>query len=412
MGITETAYYKTKTVKAELINASGALPVGCRRLNGKIVPALSPVNVVTRSYEADVHFASFCNATHKFYLHVGTRMFSGADGLNPKQGVSLTAAAPFILEERENGAWQARLIGDKRCVVDAVGAEKILLKAYNFAVRGGILKSGRLFAADLNEGVKLRWSGEGGSADWVENISGAGWLYLSGSEGNILELAELDGNIIAVREHGLTVISAYGTPENFKVLNVIAKTHLIYGHTVAVAGGKLLFCTQDGVYSFNGNKTEKLKNTLDGEILTPEYAAVSGNTYFYCGTSKSLGRSVIVALDISDGEAYIIDFPAQALVVSGKLFAYSSTQNCLPDSGGGFSFKSGAENFGTLQKKTLKYVDVSCGGRFDVEVECDGYIRRFYGVKHRLTANMCGVNFKVTVFGRDEISGICAVAEV
>lgn len=412
MGITETAYYKTKTVKAELIKKNGALPIGCRRLNGKIAPALSPVNIYTRSYEADVHHAAYCRATHKFYLHVGSRLYSGEDGLKPQQGLSITAASPFTIEERENGVAQIRLIGDVRCIIDAVGAEKVSLKAYNYAVRGGIMKSGRMFAVDTNDALKLRWSGEGGSADWVEGISGAGWLYLGGKEGDILELAELNGNVIAVRERGLTVISAYGTPENFKVLNVIAGTSAIYGRTVAVAGGKLIFCTQDGVYSFDGAKTEKSDNSLEGEILNPEYATVSGNTYFYCGTSKSLGRRVIAALDMSDGEAYIIDFPAQALAVSDRLYAYSSIQNCLPETGGAFSFTCAAENFGSPRKKTLKYVDVCCGGKFDAEVECDGYVRRFNGLKRRLTANMRGVNFKITVFAQDEIDSICAVAEV
>lgn len=387
------------------------MPIGCRRLNGKIIPALSPVNVVTRPYEADVHHAAYCSATKKFYLHVGSRLFYGADGFRPQQDMSLTAASPFTIEERENGVAQIRLIGDKRCIIEAAGSEKLSLKAFNYAVRGGIMKSGRLFAVDLNDAFKLRWSGEGGSTDWVEGISGAGWLYLGGKEGGILELAELNGNVIVVRERGLTVISAYGTPENFKVLNVIAGTCAIYKRTIAVAGGKLIFCTEDGVYSFNGAKTEKLENSLDGEILTPEYAIVSGNTYFYCGTSKSLGRHVIAALDLSDGEAYIIDFPAQALAVSDRLFAYSSLQNCSLETGGEFSFTSAAENFGSPREKTLKYVEVSGAGPFDVEVECDGYVRRFKGVKHRITANMRGVNFKVTVLGRGEISNICAVAE-
>ncbi len=84
----------------------------------------------------------------------------------------------------------------------------------------------------------------------------------------------------------------------------------------------------------------------------------------------------------------------------------------MPDTGGKFSFTSAAENFGSPREKTLKYVDVNGFGRFDAKVECDGYVRLFRGVKRRLTANMRGVNFKITLSGQGEISSICAVAEV
>ncbi len=410
--MTATAFPKTKTVQADVIAQKGALAVGCRRFEGKIIPALSPLNAVTRKTASSVHMAGFSAATGKFYLHAGTRIYYSLDGLNLTQGVMFTAQAPFMLEERDADKAQMRIVGDTRCVVESAGAANSSLKAYNYAVRGGILKNGRLFAVDLNDGLKVKWSGEGGSCDWVEGISGAGWLYLGGNEGEISELVALNGNIVAVRERGLTVISAYGSPENFKILNVSAHTPQIYGHTAQVYGGKLYFCAEESVYCFDGARVEKCSNSLAEEILTPQYAAVYDGIYYYCGLSKLLERQVIGALDIKSGECYIIDFPAEALAVRDRLFAFSQNQCCSPKVGGDFSFTSGNIDFGTSGKKVLKRVEIYTAEPVDVEVFCDGKIRRFNGVKRVLTANTCGVNFKITVLGKSEIKGIYAYGEI
>lgn len=409
--MTATAFPKTKTVKADVIAQSGALGIGCRRQKGEIVPALSPLGTLTRRTVGPVLMAEFSGATNKFWFFDGARLYCPEEA-KINNATLFSASVPFLIDERENGNAQTRIIGDSRCVVAVAGASGMVTKIYNNSVRGGILKSGRLFAADLNDGLKLKWSGEGGSADWVEGISGAGWLYLGGTEGKIVELAELNGNIVALRERGLTVISAYGNPENFKVLNVNAQTPQIHFRTARVAGKKLYFCAGESVYCFDGVRVAKVENSLDGEILTPAYAAVLNGIYYYCGESKSLKRKVIAALDIADGECYLIDFPAEGVAAGNGLCAISQSECCFPKSGGTFTFESGEINFGTPHYKTLKKIEISGGGTYDVEVLCDGYKRSFFEVKQRLTVNMRGVNFKICVRGSEKISAVNAFGEI
>lgn len=409
--MTVTAFPKTKTVKADVIVASGALGIGCRREKGEIVPALSPLNTMARRTVTPVGMAEFSGATNKFWFYDGTRLYCPEE-TKIGNGAMLTASVPFLIDERENGNAQTRIIGDARCVVAVAGASSQGTKIYSSQVRGGIMKSGRLFAVDSTDGLKLKWSGEGGSTDWAEGISGAGWMYLGGTEGNVLELKELNGNIVAVRERGLTVISAFGNPENFKVLNVNAQTPQICFRTARVAGAKLYFCAEGSVYSFDGARVAKVENSLDGEILTPTYAAVLNGIYYYCGESKTLKRKVIAALDIADGECYIIDFPAEGVAAGSVLCAISQSACCFPKSGGAFTFESGEINFDTPHPKTLKRIEISGGGAYDVDVLSDGNKRSFFKVKQRLTVNMLGVNFKICVRGSGKISAINAFGEI
>lgn len=408
---TRAAYPSTKIKTADIISADGSLAVGCEVSGGKIVPALGACEATVNGF-ADIKAAGFSAAAGVCFVCADEKVFYSADGLSFSELAALDGDKPFIFEQRENGKAKLCAADGESCVSFGGGAGSI--KTFNYGIYGGQIKNGRLFAIDKADNFKLRWSGEGGAFDWEESIDGAGWLKLDGAGGRILNLLTYGEKLVAVRENGLSVITAFGTPENFKSESKNLRVSSICKNTAAVAGNKLLFFVNGGgLYSYNGAKITRVECQFAEEIENPVCAAADGGLYFLCAFIKPLGRCAVLCYNAVSGSQYIIDFPADAIIASGGgVFAYAHGLACKLCSGVEFTFKSGEINFGSKDEKYLKTVELDCAEGADLEISNGRCVRRFTGVKNALLADMRGVNFTFTVKSSAKITALKAFAEV
>ena len=100
---------------------------------------------------------------------------------------------------------------------------------------GGVIKNGRLFAQDLSDAYRIRWSGAGDPKDGADGIDGAGWVDINPAYGRVQNLVVYKRNIVVVCEYGLAVMSAFGAPENFKLQYIDGVIGKIAPDTAAVA---------------------------------------------------------------------------------------------------------------------------------------------------------------------------------
>lgn len=403
-----SAFPKTSQKSTDVISAEGTLPVGCKVKGGKIIPALSP-SEFSAQCSANVSLAHYAADKDRYFLWADGKVYVSQNGTDFLEIYDVPAVSPFIFDERGDEV-KTYIAGDTKCVV--YHGTSFYVKAFNFPVCRGIMKSGRLFGVDPDDEWKLRWSGEGGAFDWEDGISGAGWVCLSSERGKILNFVTLGDRLIAVREHGLTVISAFGTPENFKVTATDTSLPQICKNTAAVVRNNLLFFAESGLYAYDGAKISKIDCALDGDISSATYAAACGNEYFLCGESKSLGRKAVLVYNADDGSAYIADVPATAVVAGRKVFAYTDVGACVLKNGGGYSFTSGEITFNSGKRKVLNRVEIGCDGEVDVEVTNGVKTRIFEGVKDKIHLALRGKSFKITVRGTQEITFLKAYAEV
>lgn len=409
-----TAYPATKMQTADIISAEGALCIGCEVENGKIVPALCACENTANAF-TDVKTAGYSAAAGVYFVCADEKVFYSEDGLNFSELAALAGDKPFIFEQRVNGAAKLYAAGSESCV--SFGGGSGGSNAFNCGICGGQFKSGRLFGIDKTDNLKLRWSGEGGAFDWEESIDGAGWLKLDGAGGQILNLLNYGERLVAVRENGLSVISAFGTPENFKAESKNLRVSGIRKNTAAVAGNKLLFFAENGAYSglyaYNGAKITRVNCPLAENISEPLCAAADGSLYFLSAFVKPLSRRAVLVYNAESGFAYVADFPASAFAVSGGgVFAYADGFACKLKAGGKFTFKSGAVNFGSADAKYLHGVKICGDGGADIEVLNGRAVRAFTNVKNALRADMRGANFTFTVKSQAKITALTAVAEV
>lgn len=403
------SYFPDSVQKSvDLISHTGAIPVSCKVYKGQIIPALAayktgtaPENILAAGYSVSCGVYIVANAEGVYESPQGSAFFNIS---------SVAGQTPVVLEDWHNEAMRSVVFNEVRCVFyDG--------STVTTNIHGGkrlscaVMHCGRLFGADSNDGYLLRWSGEDGVLDWYESISGAGWGYLRPECGRILNLLPYGEKIAAVREFGVSEISAYGTPENFKLSVGESFFAGICKNSAASVGGKIYFLTGAGLCSYSGN-ISRVIHSLDGDVSQPVCCASTGGLYLLGAQSKALGGSAILVYDVADGTDYLIDCAPEALCVGPEILALGGGQSYVLRAAEEFAYKSGVFDFGTPYKKVLNCVTVDCDLPCDFEVSNGDISRRFTGVKGVVKLNMNGRRFTVTLKGKAKVRSLCAGAEV
>ena len=401
------SYPKTSVKEADVTAFSDGVKIGCKVKNGEIVPAGIKVGLAENVPEG-LTWLGYSEPCKRYFAVANNKLYTSVHG-NYFLEITEGNGKPFAVDEVRNGEHHTYVV--QGTLYTAYHGNAFFTMPFKGNICAGVLKCGRIFGVDNDDKTLVRWSGPKGIDDWVEGINGAGWLQLEAKFGNILNLVVLGDFIVAVCEYGLTKISAFGSPENFKQISVQQKTPKIFKDAASVTGGKLYFYTEKGLYSFDGNKiSEELASTAQ-MLENPAYAAAYEQNYCVCGYSTALKRQVILVYDSADGEAYFMDIPAQRFCVGSKLLAYTQSAAPAANTGEGFTFESGEITFGTAANKTLKSVEVF-GGTAEVKVS-NGVVSRIVGgVSGAVRINLRGNRFKITVKGARNPLKIKAFAEV
>lgn len=395
-----------KKIKYDLIG--GGLPLGCKVKDGKILPALS-AGPSDYSCPIGVKYAAYIHYSNKICVITKSALFMAVEGENYKFFSAADATLPFVIEYK-SGAQPASIAITNNQYYQFRGDSGIIDKTKN-NICGGVYKNGRVFAIDVSDRYKLRWSGEKGIFDWEEKIDGAGWLYTDIELGEINNLAVFKDDIAVIKQHGITLINVGGAPEDFKE-TVTVLTPPIYQNCSVVCGNKLYFYTSNGLYTFNGTAVEKVNIDGVNQLTAGVYAMACGSRLFFAGTHKSLGRGVILVYDTAEKTSYFIDVPTTAMVSGKYLHAYTQRAAVRLEEGISYTYQS--EEFGhfSKRKKTLESIFLDCDTVVDVTVSTESGSRLFKGVKGKIHTHTRGAFFKVTVSGTNaEIRQLTASVE-
>ncbi len=404
-----TVYPATRIETEDISKTHGAVCKSCKVVNGAIIPAMAAGKIYNTA-PANISYAAYSEVSERYFAFGDGKVYASRSAMSISSVFANVAlSSPFIFGDRSNGN-KTYIISGNKGVVYPSGTAPITLK---YGIYGGVLKSGRLFAADKTAKYKIRWSGTGGGFDFEEGLNGAGWLNLKSGLGAIKNLVVYGENIAVLRELGITVISAYGNAETFKEFERSYYVPYIRSNTVAQTDGKLLFFTSRELYCFDGAKAYSLNCRLSQNISSPKNAVAAGSVYFVCGVYKPTGEQCVFAYDTQRDSAYIIDCKAGALLSAGDVYAYLTEGGaCMLQTANEFEFISGAADFGSPYRKTLKNLEICCKEPVDITVASDSEERLFKGVKNCLRLHMTGYSFKISVTASAEISLLKAYAEV
>lgn len=393
----------SKRITADLL-AGDVRPVGCRVSGGRVVGEASAVFAGAQLPEG-VIYACRAESVGRFFLCTSGDCYVSVNGADFSRLNSLEGGTPFLVEEISAGAARAVLVNGENAVAHSGGSFAGIYTGVK--LRSGVMRCGRLFAADGRNGLMLRWSGEGGISDWEQKINGAGYMLLEPSRGDILNVVAFGEKIAVVRRRGLTLVNAFGNPEHFSVSPTDTDTDEIFANTAAVADGRLYFYTASGLCSYDGARIERIRHRYSEQTEGPTCAvALAGRYYLACTVG---GERAVLCFCCADGESFIYGLAADAMCAADCVYIYNSSGVYRLNGKAGCSFTAGFD-FGRGGYKTVTCMLV--GGKADIAVGNGRVTRRLEGVCGTVRPRLRGRAFTVTVRSSGDISALTATAEV
>lgn len=324
---------------------------------------------------------------------------------------TLEASSPFFVEMQAGARTDLLLAGDKTSV---------LLRNSTCGFASGFppsacaaVRCGRVFAADSETGFILRWSGMDDILNWQKGIAGSGYYYADPAGGKITRLFDFGGEIVALRERGITCFSVGGTPESFRVSRELVMTGKILPATAAVAGGGLYFCCGNDVLRFSNGKAEKLDCGLFGDASNFSFgSAAYGRYYLLKALSKKLGYNVVYVYDVLLQTGYVLETDALCMYENGDDFiidAYLQAYRFAKHDG--YEVEFGEFDFGVRKRKLLTELIIDCDGETSVTVSGGSGTCKFK-TEGSKKLGIRGGKFSLSVSGTGDIRALKLKAEV
>lgn len=391
-------------VKKSRINLLATPPLTLNSVyrEGRISPALTPEEGAAGAPQ-NVLKVFKANGIGRFFALTADGVYISRDGISYNKFMDFNVVSPFMVEEYDGEPRAEIIIGDIAIIYNK---NSYYTTTYGAKLSAGIMHCGRLFGADADNGFILRWSGEGGVTDWEIKLYGAGYLELDKERGKILDILEMDGYMILVREYGLTKLKMYGTPENFSQYNTGYITGRIVKDTAAVVGGKLYFMTTAGLRVYDGNNIEAIYHPFEGDIFAPRASLSHDGKYLLSCESKTFGRGIFC---YDDGAAYFIGGACEGMCISEKVYVVAGGKSGYLSLGESVKAVYKNVNFGTLKNKTLTSIGTFASDA-RVTVKSKTAARSLSG--RAVRPRMRGKVFDITFESGGEISLITAEAEV
>lgn len=406
------AFPESREIQIDAMAGKNAFPISCTYKNGVIKRALGAEPVddrpldKLRSYyisETGLGFAIMSDATFYFFL--------GGKYEDMIKYYALAVNDPAYAEMRTGQSTEVMVASMKSIILYRNGVCNYIFDvpyASCLAVR-----CGRVFAADIETGLMLRWSGEDEIDNWEEGISGAGHLYVDTRGGSMVRLYDFEGELVALREKGVTRFAVNGTPESFRVIENIILTDDVRKFTAALVGDRLIFCCGNDMLTYRNGKVQKLECDIFDDVKSFDRAcSTKGRYYVLKGESKRLNKSVIYVYDVLLDAGYVIDLAAESMYEDSAslIFATPTLAYRLSDYGE-YSMELGTFNFGTSKRKLLTEIsadvddDVSVivsNGRAEKKITGGGISK----------LGMRGSKFSVRVVGKGDARSVKLKAEV
>lgn len=396
----------------DVLGEGAARTVNLLRSGGRFAPAVRAVLSDFPDCPPGASAAYYSQGSGALFVLVGDSAYRLEKGGSEYSKLAdLHTDAPFFVDMCVSGSPAAVLVdGSDAIVCNGAGADAAECPHAFFA---GTEHCGRFFGRDLTDGHVVRWAASH-ILDWEEGIDGCGYARLPAAGGDVLGLFGFRDRLVAVRERGVTVMRAYGDPQNYKVDDTAGCVTAdgVIAATCAMCGGKILFCTGGGLYAFDGSDAERLADFVSAGISAPQFAAACGDRYYLVCTENELGQGCLYCYDLPSGAGTAADIYPDALFAGPRgvcAVCASRVYDLVP--GGTGEWISPAVHPGGAAHAFADSVLLSCSGNVVLTVTADGASRTFHGAgRHRVAMGGRAFGFSVRTDG--VLRGLTLTAEV
>lgn len=394
----------SKKITVDLLKEKNITPIGCKIEDGVVLPTYSPKRMGD-IVEGEIVASFYSNCAGRFFLVVGDKLYSSVGGETFAKLGELEGKSPYMVEDSTDG--------DQKCIIVCKNAGyshngRSFSPLQPFApLATAIAHRGRIFGVDEEDRYLIRWSGLNGIEDGDQKLYGAGKLKLDSKKGKVLNFLESKYNLVLVREFGITMLRTVKSPEYYALDIADTLCEKIYPNTTQCVNGKMLFCTDNGLYIYNGNAFDRVKHRFYDKISCPKCAVCYDGVYYLACTID--GHRDILCYDTISGESYLADICGDSMCVNDGVWVFNSSGIFKLNKSENYYLRLDS-NFGINSKKTLSYVNI-CGNG-EITIKSDKNARVFQQVCGNVKVGMQGDNFTLSVIGKQNIKSFTATVEV
>lgn len=216
-----------------------------------------------------------------YYLHLDE--FGGLDGW--KYMVENVLLGDRMALNYRYGGNDVLLLGASESGLFMYDGGKQLIKLPNMCYVSDVcVHAERVFMVKPEDEHTLWFTDEKNPNNWNSDMTGFGYITMQKEDGPILKTVSFLNNLYIFRQCGIWKLSGYGDERDFALSKLFMATSRIYKDTIVCTGERIIFLTDDGIFSFDGYAMEKWSGEYD-EIIKPAFkkkacAATADGSYY------------------------------------------------------------------------------------------------------------------------------------
>lgn len=168
----------------------------------------------------------------------------------------------------------------------------------------------RIYGTLNGESNQLWFSDDFDPENWSVSGDEAGYISFSDECGDALAAVSFLGYLYIFREHGIYRLTAYGDQSEFSLKKLFTATGRIYKNTIALCGDRIMFLTDEGVFTFDGyTASPAVRDLPDIAFPTQCFAAYHDGAYWLACSLTGCDlvpipytNNVLVRYGIRDGD--------------------------------------------------------------------------------------------------------------
>lgn len=238
--------------------------------------------------------------------------------------------------------------------------------------------------------------------NWTVSGDEAGYITFSDESGDVEKVMSLAGHLYIFREHSVYRLTAYAEQSEFLLKKVFTDTGRIYKDTIAFAGDKIMFYSEDGLFTFDGYDAVRISDFAKIDDATYAIGTYHNEKYYLaCYVFRNAGEfktnnnvlveydlktkkyCMLAPVDIVSMTAMNIHHSTDVLVSLGSSSGRANILGMVDDSGKIFDtipqkqYESPLNALGTDKLKIVKSVSLQTAGDITLKVTADDYSRTF-----------------------------------
>lgn len=168
----------------------------------------------------------------------------------------------------------------------------------------------RVFGSVSGNKTQLWFSDDFNPGNWNVSETEAGYINFADEYGEIVKVVSFSNYLYVFREYAIFRLTAYGDQNDFLLKKVFSDTSRIYKDTIVLAGDKIMFCAENGVFAFDGYDLTRVgKEIPEVKNKNAMRAGYLDDVYYIACNVEELGgedNNALVFYDMKNGSVSIL----------------------------------------------------------------------------------------------------------